>query len=134
MPKERMHVCIKNTTKIIDDCYNASLESVRASLETLKHDKNKKIVILGDILELGTFSYKIHKQIQKYLKKIKNKEVLLVGEATKNIKGKQCIHFLNNQQIINYLKNINLKNTTILIKGSRKMHLEEISNYLKLTL
>jgi len=53
MPDERMQVIIKNSTKIINDCYNASLESITGSVKTLKSEKGKKMIILGDILELG---------------------------------------------------------------------------------
>lgn len=131
MPKERMNIYLNGKTKIIDDCYNASYESVIASINTLKKDKNKKVLILGDILELGNHSIKIHKKIGKYIKKLKNKEVLLVGNEVKNIKGKKYKYFNNNQELIEYLKNMNLDNTTVLVKGSRRMHLEEVIKYLK---
>jgi len=130
MPKDRMNIITKNGTKIISDCYNASLESTICALNILKKDKNKKIIILGDILELGKYTIKIHKKIGKHLNKINNSEVLLVGENVKNIKNKKYNYFSNNQEIIQYLKNINLDNTTVLIKGSRKMHLEEITKYI----
>ena len=129
MPENRMNIINKGTTKIINDCYNSSLESVKASLNSIKNDKNK-IIILGDILELGDYTIKIHKEIGKLLTKIKDKQVLLVGENVKYIKNKNYKYFDNNNELINYIKKINLSNTTILIKGSRKMHLEEITEYI----
>ena len=126
MPKERMNVILKNNTKIINDCYNASLESVISAINVLENEKSKKIIVLGDILELGKYSVKIHKKIGKHLRKLKNVDVLLVGDNVKNIKGKNHKYFNNNSEIINYLSELNLNDTTILIKASRRMHLEEI--------
>lgn len=131
MPKERMSVFFNNTTKIIDDCYNASLESVIASLDVLRKAKGHKILILGDILELGDYSDKIHKQIGKHLKKISNIDVLLIGKAVKNIKGKNYKYFDNNRELIGCLNKLSKDKTTILIKGSRKMGLEEVVESLK---
>ena len=112
-----------NKYKIIDDSYNSSYESLIGGLKHIKKYKNFKIIILGDMLELGKYSIKYHKKINKYLKKIKNKEVLLIGEYTKYIGG---IHFNNIDDINNYLKN-NLKdNSIIYIKGSRSMNLDKI--------
>lgn len=130
MPKERMNVIFKNNTKIIDDCYNASLESTLSSIETLNCEKGKKIIILGDILELGKYEVKIHKKIEKKLKKLKDITVLLVGNSTKHIKGGKYKHFNDNSEIIKYLNQLNLNNASILIKGSRGMHLEEVTKHL----
>ena len=115
---------IKNKYTIIDDSYNSSFESLVGGLDLLKGNELKYIV-LGDMLELGKYSKKYHKKINKYLKKIKNKKVLLLGEYTKNIKG---IHFDNIEEIIAYLKK-NIKNDCIIyLKGSRKMNLDKIKN------
>jgi len=130
MPDGRMNIITKNTTKIINDCYNASLESVISSINVLKNEKNNKIIILGDILELGKQAIKIHKKIGRHLNKLKNTKVFLVGKNVKQIKGKNYIYFDNNEDLIKQINNINLENTTILIKASRKMHLEEITKYI----
>lgn len=121
--KKRMDIIDKDDYIIINDCYNSSYESLKGSLDYIKRQNKNKLIILGDILELGKFSKKIHKQINKDLKKINDKEVLLVGNETKYIEG---THFKNNQDIINYLKERDLKGYVILIKGSRLMHLEDI--------
>lgn len=123
---KRMNIIKKNYI-LINDCYNSSLESLEGSINLIKNYKNKKLLILGDIKELGKYSGKIHKQINKRLKKVKNATILSVGEETKVFKG---IHFNNNNEIIDYLKKINLDNYLILVKGSRLMKLEEISDYL----
>lgn len=118
----RLHI-IKDKYTVIDDSYNSSYESLIGSLKLLKKEKNKKIIILGDMLELGKYSYKYHKKVNKYLKKIKHKTVLLIGEYTKVIKG---IHFMNIEQINKYLKRNLQDNCIIYIKGSRAMNLDKI--------
>ena len=125
--KSRMEIIKKDKYTIIDDAYNSSYESLKGSLNYLKSLDTNKLVILGDIKELGKYSVKIHKKIQKLLKGIYKENILLVGEYTKCIKG---IHFDKNGDIINHLKEIDLDNYTILVKGSRAMHLEEIINFL----
>ena len=118
---------IKSKYTIIDDSYNSSFESLIGGLEILKDENKFKYIVIGDMLELGKYSYKYHKKINKYLKKINNKQVLLIGKYTKVIKGK---HFNNIEDIINYLKeNINIDDI-IYLKGSRMMHLDKIKETL----
>ena len=127
IPNRLNIIKLKNNIKLIDDTYNASLESIKSSLSILENKENK-LVILGDVLELGKHSKEIHKKIEEELNKIKNINLLKTGKYTKEIKkGK---HFKDNKEIIKYLNKKNLKNLTILIKGSRGMHLEEIKDFL----
>ena len=126
-PKKRSNIIkLENSITLIDDTYNASLESIKSSLTLLENKES--IIILGDVLELGTHSKEIHKKIEQELKKINQTQVITVGENTKIINI--GIHFNNNKEIINYLNKIKLNNKTILIKGSRGMHLEEIKDYI----
>ncbi len=120
---------LSNNITIISDCYNASLESIKSSLSVLDNTKKKKMAIIGDVLELGTHSEGLHKRIGNSLKEIKDLRVITVGDATKIIDiGK---HFNNNEELKEYLNRAKLDDTTILIKGSHGMHLEEIEKYLK---
>ena len=75
------------------------------------------------MLELGKYSQKYHKKINKYLKKIANKQVLLIGNYTKLIKGQ---HFDKIEELTSYLKTHILDNSIIYIKGSRAMNLDKI--------
>jgi len=123
MLTHRMNEIVKDNYLIIDDTYNASYESIVGGLSYINDFDDKKIIILGDILELGKYAKKIHKRINKYLKKINNKSVLLVGEYTKYIKG---IHFNNNLELLNYLNNMDKSNSVIYVKGSHAMNLDFI--------
>lgn len=113
---------------LIDDSYNASYESLKANLSTLNKNDDK-LLIIGDILELGKKSKKIHKKIGKLLK-IPNSDIIVVGKNMKILKNKYK-HFDNYKQVIDYLENIKLDNKTILIKSSNKIRLNEVSNYIK---
>ncbi len=129
MSSQRMNIIYKGSTIIIDDTYNASFESVVGGLSYLNEYKQDKIVILGDVLESGKYAKKIHKKINKYLAKFKNIMIYHVGNYTKYIRG---LHFDNKQDLINYLKNVDIKNKVIYLKGSRKMELEIIRDNLLL--
>lgn len=125
--EKRMNIININDYMLIDDCYNSSYESLMGVLEYIRYLNRPKLLILGDILELGVYSKQIHKKINRYLKKIKDKEVLLVGDATKYIDG---VHFDSNDDIIKYIAPRDLSGYVILIKGSRMMKLEEVRDYL----
>lgn len=124
---KRMNYKKIGSTTIINDCYNSSYESFIAGINYLKNINFNKLIIVGDILELGKYSKKIHKKIGRKLKQIKNKKVLTIGKYSKYIKG---IHFSNNTDLIDYLNQLDLDNTFIYIKGSRRMNLDEINDYL----
>lgn len=130
---KRMNVkTLRKNNVLIEDCYNSSYESLIGVLDLIKNKSLNKIIILGDILELGKYSKVIHRKIGHHLDTINNKTVLLVGEETKNIK-RDSKHFNNNQELITYLKSMDLSNSIILVKGSRAMELEEVADYLKQT-
>ena len=125
---KRLRIIKKDNYTIIDDSYNASYESVRCGLVYLSRIESNKIIILGDMLELGAFSKMYHKKINSILKNISNSKILTVGNYTKYIYSK---HFKCNNDLINYLKEIDLRGNYIYVKGSNSMHLDEIVNYLK---
>lgn len=122
----RMNIIEINGYRIIDDTYNSSYESIKGVLDYMKTIDNK-LIILGSIKELGEYSDIIHKKINRLLKGIDRDRILLVGEETKNIKG---IHFTSNNDINEYLNKIDKTGYTILVKGSRMMHMEDIVNNL----
>ena len=82
------------------------------------------------MLELGKYSNTYHKKINKYLKKIKNKEVLLIGKYTNLIKGK---HFDNVKDIISYIKTKDINGSIIYVKGSHAFNLDKIKDTLNVS-
>ena len=136
---EKMHeeVIEINGVTIINDCYNASFESVISAIDTLKKYckiKNKKMnVLLGDILEAGEESEKIHFEIGKMCAKVGVNKVYSYGKYAEFItKGFGGGHQFCNKYEIAYeiIKNLN-ENDVLLVKASRNMHFEEIINEMK---
>ena len=117
-----------NNNTIINDCYNSSFESLTGILKLLENEKQDKLLIIGDIKELGNKSKEIHESLTPYIDNIKNKEVFLVGNEVKyiNIDAK---YFEDYEEVLKYLKSKKIENKLILIKGSRAMKLENITNY-----
>lgn len=130
---------ISNNSIVIEDYYNASYESILMALDVLENlNTSKKIAVLGDILELGIFSEKIHKELGKEVKK-KNVNVLItVGDAAKNIAeeakklGLQDVYICNdNKTATKILKQQIIEDSAILIKASHGMKFEEIAKEIK---
>ena len=117
-----------NNNTIINDCYNSSFESLTGVLKVLQNNNQKKLLILGSIKELGDFSDQIHQNIKPYLDEIDNKEVILVGEEIEALKT-DALYFKNYNEVISYLKEKDISDTLILIKASRGMKLENVTNY-----
>ena len=103
---------LSNNIVLIDDCYNASFESIVSGLSQLKHYNQQKIIIIGDVLELGKHSKKIHKSIGIKLEQEDGK-IILVGKEGKVIKNKKFIFKDNYSEVIEYLKSINLGNHVV---------------------
>ena len=125
--EKRLNIINKEDYILIDDSYNASYESVKCGLDILNQYDKDKIIILGDMLELGNKSIKYHKKINKLLNKIDNKLVFTIGNYTKYIYSN---HFDNINDLIDNLENINISDKCIYIKGSRKMNLDKVVDYL----
>ena len=131
----RLQIIERDDIKIIDDSYNASYESIINALDTLNIiGKGRKIAVLGDVLELGKYSKKIHEEIGK---NIKNIDILItVGKYSKYIYNKAIIknkyHFNNNKEAIEKIEEIKKIEDTILIKASHSMNFKKIvDNLLK---
>ncbi len=121
---------IKGST-LIDDTYNANPDSARKSIDLLGSYNNKTYVILGDMLELGKYKKKLHKEIGKYAK-LKGIDIFIgFGELAKYAVdgfGNDGIFFKEESELKNYLKQNISKKDVILIKGSRGMKMERFVN------
>ncbi len=126
LTKMRFELIEKNENIYINDAYNSSPISVKNSLQTLNSifkDK-KKIIILGDMLELGENEIKYHKELKEILANIDYEKLYLYGELMSNIDIEKAIKTKDKSEIIKDLNE--LKNRIIYLKGSRGMKLEEI--------
>ena len=116
----------------INDAYNASPLSMEKAILTFSEIYNDryKIVILGDMLELGDKAVEFHEELEKLLRNTKQNEILLYGPLMKSlyekIKDLNTYHYDEKIEIKNKLKKHNIEKAAVLLKGSRGMRLEEI--------
>lgn len=135
LTKRRMQVEKNaNNVTIINDCYNANYDSMKAALEYLGEIKAKrKIAVLGDMLELGNFSKELHEKVGEEIDE--SIDILItIGKEAKYIaeksKAKQIIDCKDNDEAIEKLKEIQTKNDAILLKASNGMKFFEIATAL----
>lgn len=143
LTKKRMDITeLENGVTIINDSYNASFESMQASLKYLHGLKNnRKIAVLGDMFELGEYSKELHEKVG--IEVVKNnidilicsgKNAKYIAEAAKEngMNEKQIYYFEEKEQIQEFIKQ-NWKNgDAILFKASNGMKFFEIvENILK---
>jgi UDP-N-acetylmuramoyl-tripeptide--D-alanyl-D-alanine ligase len=125
----------KKNYKIICDYYNANPASLKASLSYLKEiNHSNKVVIIGDMLELGKDSPKFHSDIVPYIVSSGATKILLVGSLVKFIdeflpKNLYTRQFENVEMLIGELENILDDNELILIKGSKGIKLNKVLEY-----
>jgi UDP-N-acetylmuramoyl-tripeptide--D-alanyl-D-alanine ligase len=119
------------TGVMINDCYNANPESMKAALlafEQIATDA-QKIAVLGDMLELGVTSPFWHRQLGRFLRKVPSlKHVILVGQMVEWTKktmplGLQVNHVATWQDAVQLLHDKVSSDSVVLVKGSNGMHL-----------
>ena len=113
------------------DAYNANPTSMIAAIDNFnKEIDNDKIIILGDMLELGDFSKDEHEKIIDRLYKMDFESIYLVGDifSSINISDERFKKFDDTNQLIRELDLTKMKNKSILIKGSRSIGLEKLIN------
>ncbi len=125
----------KNGSYIIDDTYNASPSSVKAALEVLSSlSAYRRIVVLGDMKELGAESEKAHKEIGEMVFGLAD-ILITVGKEAERIEEKaveigfndeNTYHFQNSKEAVQEMRNVVKAGDLILVKGSRAMKMEEI--------
>ena len=133
LPSGRGNQIIISGVKIIDDCYNANPSSVKLAINRLNSIdcKGKKILIFGDMLELGNISIDEHNKIAELVNNSNIDICITYGTKTKHTNNKinnEKIkkHFSDITTLKKYLIKIIRKDDLLYIKGSRSMNLENI--------
>ena len=132
-PKNKRSQIIETTTnKIFLDAYNANPSSMEAALIHFSNSNEKnKIIVIGDMFELGKDKIRYHQKIINLCKKIDFRKVFIVGKIfSKTNFPKEFISKQNVTELIEHIKTLSIKNSCILVKGSRGIELEKIINYL----
>lgn len=136
-PVGRMNlICGINGSHIVDDTYNASPVSTSAALDTLSElHSQRRIAVLGDMLELGEHSEAGHSQIVKKVLELPIDSLLVIGkrmeEAVKKLADEgfsigKIMTFDDHQKAVTVLKGIVKNGDFILVKGSQGMRMEKV--------
>ncbi|WDC85886.1 cyanophycin synthetase [Caloramator sp. mosi_1] len=126
---------LEDGVKLIIDCYNANPDSMKAALDVLSKFEGRKIAILGDMFELGEYAVNLHKEVGRYC--IDKCDILIsIGEYAKHYyeaakDNIESYYFNNKEEALEFIKLNIKKDDVLLIKASRGMELEYISDNLK---
>ena len=133
MSNNRMNTIKTAKFTIINDTYNANPDSVKSAIKTLGTFKNRKVAILGDMLELGENEKKYHQEIGEFCNE-KIDVLITIGVLSKNMFDKftkEKYYFKTNEEAETKLKDILKQDDVILVKASHSMKLDTIVNFLK---
>lgn len=139
---QRQQMITARACQLIDDTYNASPDSMKASLRvlsTVEGIKGRKIAVLADMLELGENEKMYHYQVGSYLASLAIDEVFAYGELAKELlqgikdhsANIQIKHFEDRDSLTNFLLEHVEEEDMVLLKGSNGMKLKEVSKALQ---
>ncbi len=134
---------LESGCQIIDDTYNANVASMKAAIDLLKNYPSPRILVLGDMAELGELGRQCHEQVGEYARESKIDKLFSCGVLTqfsqmafddgKNSNGNEIPsasiserHFTHQKELVKKLKKEAISCATILVKGSRSAHMENI--------
>ncbi len=135
----RLNVSLLSGVRIIDDSYNANPKSMEAALDVLGDFEGRRIAVLGDMLELGSFSEESHIDIGRQAAE-KADLLLFCGKEAQNYKkgaiasgkSEKDIHtFDSSDEAGEFIADMVKKGDTVLLKGSRGMNMENVLEYFK---
>ncbi len=131
---------LKCGTTVINDAYNASPDSMRAVVSILDEVNNKrKVVVLGDMFELGENSQTMHKELGEFLATKDLDNIIFVGDMMKNaylayskLSENNCVYVTNIDEIIPKLNDLTLNaNDVLLFKASNGMKFRDVISVVK---
>ncbi|MDR0984536.1 MAG: UDP-N-acetylmuramoyl-tripeptide--D-alanyl-D-alanine ligase [Ruminococcus sp.] len=131
---DRQNIVRKNSYTLIVDCYNASYQSIKASIDVVNEvSGGRKLIVLGDVLELGDFSQEIHRRIGELIPV--DALFFAYGEnmkyATEGLKNDFIFHTTSMSELCAAVRDNIRKGDTVSVKGSNAMNLIELVNYLE---
>jgi len=136
----RMDIIKTKRITIINDCYNAAPASVAAALSVLGKYEDRKVAILGDIAALGEYSYKAHYDLGAEVLKNGVDLLITIGENAQHIakgayeNGMDSSYLISAKSVkdaLPMLQNALCEKDVVLVKASRVMKLEQITEFLK---
>jgi alanine racemase len=119
-----------NNTTLIDDSYSSDFQSLKIALDFLESQKQykKKTLILSDIFQSGLVIDELYAQVSHLIVSNKINRVIAIGKTISGFKNKfpNCIAFETTEKFLETIDKIPFENETILIKGARHFHFEEL--------
>ena len=114
---------------LIDDSYNANPASLHAALKVLAQASGKKILVLGDMGELGPDAVRLHGEIGAEARRLGVNKLLALGKLTTHTVhefGAGARHFERIEDLLAALDKDMDADSTVLVKGSRFMRMERV--------
>jgi UDP-N-acetylmuramoyl-tripeptide--D-alanyl-D-alanine ligase len=117
---------------VIDDTYNANPDSVRAAIDVLAGYASPRVLVLGDMGEVGTQGQQFHEEIGAYAQSRGIDTVLATGDLARHLAGSGAQHFEQFDELLAALdtKLGSKSDATVLVKGSRFMKMERVVQHL----
>ncbi|WP_426173396.1 UDP-N-acetylmuramoyl-tripeptide--D-alanyl-D-alanine ligase [Massilia sp. TWR1-2-2] len=121
-----------NGATVIDDSYNANPDSVRAAIDVLAQAPHPRMLVLGDMGEVGTQGQQFHEEISAYAASRAIDAVLVTGELTRHMTAAGARHFEQLDELLAALDTElgSKSDATVLVKGSRFMKMERVVQHL----
>jgi UDP-N-acetylmuramoyl-tripeptide--D-alanyl-D-alanine ligase len=123
----------RNGVLVIDDTYNANPDSVRAAVDVLAASDRPRVLILGDMGEVGSKGEAFHAELGRYAKDSGVDRLLVVGplgRAAARAFGAGGEHFDSVEAVIARAQGLTALKGTMLVKGSRFMRMERVVDHL----
>lgn len=135
--KGRMDIRIGKHLTVVDDTYNANPQSMRAAIDAVLVANGRRVLILGNMFELGENQANYHRELGEYAAKSGAELIIGVGENSFDLKagadgfGKSALAFKTQDELLARLPELIKDGDTILVKGSHSMHLEHTADELR---
>jgi UDP-N-acetylmuramoyl-tripeptide--D-alanyl-D-alanine ligase len=126
----QVHPCILGAT-LIDDTYNANPDSVAAAIAVLAAHAGLRVLVLGDMGELGPGAAELHREVGERAKAAGIDRLLALGEMSVETVagfGEGAMHFERIEELLAEVEQALAPDTTVLVKGSRFMQMERVVN------
>ena len=114
---------------LIDDTYNANPESTRAAIAVLAQAPGRKLLVLGDMGELGPGAAEMHAEVGRFARQSQVERLLTLGELSAHAArgfGPEARHFTRVEDLLAEVESALAPDVTVLVKGSRYMQMERV--------
>jgi UDP-N-acetylmuramoyl-tripeptide--D-alanyl-D-alanine ligase len=124
---------IPGGARVIDDTYNANPESMKAAIRVLAAEPGRRVLVMGDMGELGIQSAAMHAEVGDFAKRSGLEALLALGEQSRNAVqafGEGARHFAEARELLDAARAEARQGATLLVKGSRFMQMERVADAL----